>query len=135
MTEVRKKILDDVSAERDRQIAKWTGTFDDAQWNCADWHEMITDYSAWARRMGAMGSPEKQRRRLIQVAALAVAAVEVIDEKMEKKRIDALPVCTDACSVFQHASSTPECAFKLQHFADFNEYCDRPGGPVTGEKR
>ena len=76
----RDEVLNEVSLERDRQISKWSGIFDDANYSCEDWHAMITDYSAWARRMGAMGSKDKQRNRLIQVAALAVAAVEAIDK-------------------------------------------------------
>ena len=51
----------------------------DDRWNALDWHEMIADYNAWARRMACMGSMDKARRRYVQLAALAVAAVEAID--------------------------------------------------------
>jgi hypothetical protein len=42
---------------------------------------LIQDYAGWARTMAGMNSPDKARNRLIQVAALAVAAVESIDRK------------------------------------------------------
>lgn len=42
--------------------------------------QMIIDY-AWVRAMANMQSPDKARRRLIQIAALAIAAVESIDRK------------------------------------------------------
>lgn len=74
-------VLDDVYAERVRQDTKWEGIFDDDQWNALDWHEMIADYNSWARRMMAQKSPEKARNRYVQIAALAVAAVEALDRK------------------------------------------------------
>lgn len=69
----------DIRTERVRQDIKWGGAQHDDQWTAFDWHEMIADYNAWARRMAAMGSFEKARRRYIQIAALAVAAVEALD--------------------------------------------------------
>lgn len=75
--------LEYVRAERVRQDKKWGGAEHDDQWTPFDWHEMIADYNGWARRMASMGSPFKARQRYIQVAALAVAAVEAIDRKLE----------------------------------------------------
>ncbi len=77
----KQSILDEVFHERNRQDEKWGGVSTDDEYSYFDWHEMIADYNAWARRMGAMNSPVKARRRLVQVAALAVAAVEAIDRK------------------------------------------------------
>ena len=74
-------ILEEVGKERTRQIEKWTGIFDDDKYTPEDWYAMIADYNAWARRMGAMGSADKSRRRYIQIAALAVAAVEALDRR------------------------------------------------------
>jgi hypothetical protein len=74
-------VLVDVAEERIRQDEKWGGSVNDDQWDALDWHEMIADYNAWARRMVAMESYDKARRRYIQVAALAVAAVEALDRK------------------------------------------------------
>lgn len=75
------EILGEVLSERGRQNMKWGGPFYDDQHAAFDWHEMIADYNGWARRMAAMGSNDKARRRYIQIAALAVAAVEAIDRK------------------------------------------------------
>lgn len=74
-------ILEEVAGERARQDGKWGGASKDDQWNALDWHEMIADYNAWARRMATMGSVSKARNRYVQIAALAVAAVESIDRK------------------------------------------------------
>lgn len=73
-------IYKQLEAERILQCEKW-GTYNDDNWNALDWHEMIADYNAWARRMACMGSVDKARNRYIQVAALAVAAVEALDRK------------------------------------------------------
>lgn len=72
----------EVIDERERQDNKWGGPDNDDLWSPLDWHEMIADYNGWARRMGAMNSPDKARKRYIQIAALAVAAVESIDRAM-----------------------------------------------------
>lgn len=77
----RQSILVDVSNERVRQEQKWDGVFNDDHYSAFDWHEMIADYNAWARRMASMGSMDKARIRYIQIAALAVAAVEALDRK------------------------------------------------------
>lgn len=73
-------VLLEVQAERSRQNEKW-GTAQDDKNNPLDWHEVIADYNGWARRMLCMGSIDKGRRRLIQVAAIAVAAVESFDRR------------------------------------------------------
>ena len=80
MMSIRHNILVDIELERDRQTNKWTGIFEDSKWSAFDWHEMISDYNAWARRMASMGSLDKARNRYIQIAALAVAAIEQIDQ-------------------------------------------------------
>lgn len=77
---MRNSILEDINKERERQEGKWVGQFDDSQWSPLDWKEMIDDYNAWARRMATMGSLDKARNRYIQIAAMAVAAVEQIDK-------------------------------------------------------
>lgn len=73
-------IVLEVADERERQIGKWGVSSDD---DCTplDWHEMIADYNAWARRIAAMGSMDKARNRYIQIAALAISAVEAIDRR------------------------------------------------------
>jgi hypothetical protein len=79
-------VLAEVAEERKRQNEKWGGATNDDRWNALDWHEMMADYNAWARRMAAMGSGDKARRRYVQLAALAVAAVEAHDRKIERDR-------------------------------------------------
>ena len=81
------EILQEVLQERARQIGKWGAAADD-NWNPLDWHEMIADYNGWARRMLCQGSPDKGRRRLIQIAALAVAQVEALDRRFPDLAMD-----------------------------------------------
>ena len=76
--------LDEVAAERVRQDAKWGGPAHDDGHSIFEFIDFIRDYVGWARSMAAMGSTDKARRRLIQVAALAIAAVESMDRKGEK---------------------------------------------------
>lgn len=76
-------VIDDVKNERVRQFEKWDGVFSDDNYTPGDWYALIKDYNCWARRMGCMGSTDKYRRRLIQIAALAVAAVEALDRDIE----------------------------------------------------
>jgi hypothetical protein len=83
----RRNVLEQVLRERNRQDAKWGGAANDDQWNALDWHEMIADYNAWARRMACMGSFDKARNRYVQIAALAVAAVEALDRKEQAHTI------------------------------------------------
>lgn len=70
--------LYEVKQERMRQDAKW-GQENDNRNTPLDWHETIADYNGWARRMLCMGSIDKGRRRLIQLAAVAIAEVEALD--------------------------------------------------------
>lgn len=74
-------VLLEVQIERLRQDSKWGGPRHDDQLNIADFVQRIEDYAGWARMMAVCGSPDKARRRLIQVAALAVAAAEMIDRR------------------------------------------------------
>lgn len=72
-------VLDEVKQERERQDKKWGGKTHDDQHTTSEFVQLIEDYAGWARVMAGMDSSDKSRRRLIQVAALAVAAVESID--------------------------------------------------------
>jgi hypothetical protein len=69
-------LLAEVAEERMRQDAKWGGAEHDDEHSTAEFVQLIEDYAGWARTMAGMNSPEKAERRLIQVAALALAAVE-----------------------------------------------------------
>lgn len=78
-------VLAQVAAERGRQDAKWGGPEHDDEHTTADFVLLIQDYASWARVMAGMDSAEKALRRLIQVAALAVAAVESIERKLPER--------------------------------------------------
>lgn len=79
----RKNILAEIAGERKRQIDKgFNEAHDDAQFSAYGVQsivETIQGYVGWARVQFNMGSPDKARRRLINVAALAVSAVESLD--------------------------------------------------------
>ena len=73
-------VLAAVTTERARQDGKWGGAqADDARKTPEEWCNDIEAYSVWARQMHRMGSPDKYRRRMMQIAALAVAACESFD--------------------------------------------------------
>ena len=73
-------VLAEVQTERERQDGKWGGPLsDDARKSPADWVLDIEAYVTWACQMHRMGDQGKYRRRVMQVAALAVAACESYD--------------------------------------------------------
>ena len=75
-------VLAAVTTERARQDGKWGGAqADDARKTPEEWCNDIEAYVVWARQMHRMSSPEKYRRRMMQIAALAVAACESFDRK------------------------------------------------------
>lgn len=80
----QQQILEEVYQERERQNKKWGGASHDDAHTIQEFVQLIRDYAGWARVMGVMNSPDKARRRLVQVAALAVAAVESIDRRQVK---------------------------------------------------
>lgn len=69
-------ILKEVAEERTRQPDHLDHTH-----KPLDWHEMIADYNAWARRKYCQGKYQEARRKYVQIAALAVAAAEEVDRK------------------------------------------------------
>lgn len=77
--------ITDVVIERIRQDEKWGGPVHDDLHPTYEFVQLIEDYAGWARVMAQMGSNDKARNRLIQVAALAIAAVESIDRKTKNR--------------------------------------------------
>jgi hypothetical protein len=73
------RLLQEVATEIQRQQVK-NMDLHDYNHKPLDWHEMIADYNSWARRMYTMGSLEKAKTKYIQVAALAIAAANQINE-------------------------------------------------------
>lgn len=78
---VTTNVLYDVMKERARQDGKFGKEHDDNKLPM-DWCADINAYATWAHQMQRMGSMDKYRRRLIQVAALAMAACESLDRTM-----------------------------------------------------
>jgi len=83
------RILEEIAAERERQDGKWGGPDHDDTHTPFDWERWIKTYSAWARQMAEGGAHKKCRRRLIQTAALAVAAVESLDRICAQQAVEA----------------------------------------------
>lgn len=72
-------VLNDVRQERMEQIRKgWDPAHDDAHdpW---DFENLITSYTAKALEAADSGDRTVTRERFVQIAALAVAAVETLD--------------------------------------------------------
>ncbi len=78
------KLLAEVAAERRRQDAKWGGAEHDDHHTVAEWARLIQNYAGWAEVMAGMASHYKARNRLLQVAALALAAVQALDRNVER---------------------------------------------------
>lgn len=70
-------VLQAVARERNYQRVLWGNAHDDAHKEY-DWYALI---SAWNEKARSTLPPETYRLRLIQIAALAVAAVEQIDRR------------------------------------------------------
>jgi hypothetical protein len=82
---MRNDILKEIDAERDRQDIKWGGPVHDDKISPGGWCLLAQDYAGWARVMAGMDNPVKYRRRLLQVAAIAVAAIEALDRLLAKR--------------------------------------------------
>ena len=80
VTELLRSVYDEMA----RQDDKWGGAEHDDQHPTQTFCGWIQNYAGWAAQMSDGCGTEgrtKARRRLVQVAALAVAAVESIDRK------------------------------------------------------
>ncbi len=73
-------VYDQIALERKRQDEKWGGpAHDDTVQTTDAWCDDIIAYTTWAKQMARMKSPAEYRHRMMQVAALAVAACESYD--------------------------------------------------------
>ena len=68
-------IYGEINEERMRQDEKWGGQNHDDQHHCEEWAELIREYAELAY------NEEYFRKRMVQVAALAFAAIESYDRK------------------------------------------------------
>jgi hypothetical protein len=78
--EATRRALSDVLAERERQDAKWGGHEHDDAHNWHEWIDWIVEHAgkAWSPNDDAEAY-ENGRRRYVEVAALALAAIESMD--------------------------------------------------------
>lgn len=75
-------VIGEVMAERVRQDEKWGGPVsDDFHKTTIDWIQDIEGYTAWAKQKIRSGNPGEYRRRMMQIAALAIAACESFDRE------------------------------------------------------
>jgi hypothetical protein len=72
-------VLDEVQAERQRQDEKWGGPEHDSEHEMDEWLNLLNARRGLALHARYHGDSADYRRRLIQIAALAVAAVEAFD--------------------------------------------------------
>jgi hypothetical protein len=82
------KILEEIREERNHQDKKWGGPAHDDQHNAYAWVAFITTYLGQAisdfvneNHLGLV-QLRKFRYNMVKVAALAVAAIEVVDRKL-----------------------------------------------------
>jgi hypothetical protein len=75
-------VLAEVAAERKRQDAQWGGPQRDDALPVSTFCQLVEDYAGWARVKAREGSLADARHRLLQAAALAVAAVESLDRRL-----------------------------------------------------
>ena len=80
-------IYDEVMAERARQDAKWGGPAHDDEHNPDEWAEFIEDrtreFAKGFESLERQTTPERRRELLVEIAALAIAAVESHDRKFK----------------------------------------------------
>lgn len=69
----------EIAEERAQQDVKWGGSGHDDEHSPFFWCQLIQDYAGWARVMAGMDNPTKYRRRMMQIATLAVAAAQSHD--------------------------------------------------------
>lgn len=74
-------IYEEIKQRRQYQDAKWGGPAHDDAHTPSDWWSLITAYNRMAFGRGINGLPSAARDKLLDVAALAVAAIEAIDRK------------------------------------------------------
>lgn len=85
------EILKEIAAERKRQDQKWGGAAHDDNYDLRDFIRWGKNYLSWSDQMADALSWAKARRRMVQVAALAVAAVEWIDRNKHSQLDEKAP--------------------------------------------
>jgi len=78
------KVFDDIRIEREAQDIRWGGEAHDDQHAPEEWLDFIWRQVDRANDLIGTRADEEYRKRLIKIAALAVAAVESLDRYHEK---------------------------------------------------
>jgi hypothetical protein len=73
-------IFMDILHERERQDDRWGGADHDRNHTVSDWKRLILEHLDKANQAAYKGDLRRARERFIEVAALAVAAVEMLDK-------------------------------------------------------
>lgn len=73
----RAKVLEEVNGERNYQDTKWGGPIHDTTETQDNWVQYINEYASGKGRATSYDF----RKRMVKVAALAVAAIEANDAK------------------------------------------------------
>lgn len=73
-------ILQDILKERAAQDAKWGGPDHDDQHDPEEWLDLIEEQVDHANVLIGSSTDEEYRKRLAKIAALAVAAIESLDQ-------------------------------------------------------
>lgn len=79
------KIFAEIEAERARQDGRWGGAEHDDDMTMDAFAQLIGDYAGWARVKAREGSFDEARLRLVQAAALAIAAIQRMDRDRASK--------------------------------------------------
>lgn len=87
-------VLAEVAAERTRQDAQWGGPARDDALPLPAFVQLMGDHAGWARVKLRAGPMVEARQRLVQVAALAVAAVESLGRRASASTVSVAP-CVD----------------------------------------
>lgn len=74
-------VITDVVDERAHQNEKWGGPEHDDQHAVLDWASLIVEYVGKLAQSGDTSGLMSQRKVLVQIAALAIAAVESGDRR------------------------------------------------------
>lgn len=84
MTPRLKIMIDDVLSERNRQDAKWGGIEHDITHSPNDWAAYVVRHLGRATIGAEIQDGREYRKRLVEVAALAVAAIEAYDVRQAR---------------------------------------------------
>jgi hypothetical protein len=76
----RDRIFTEIRLERDWQDAKHGGWKHDKGNTASDWIRILNQHTAKAKEAAMQSNLDRYRKHLIEVAAIAVAQLEVLDE-------------------------------------------------------